>query len=527
MMAGHLFIVRGDLTQLHCDAWLMPTDFDLYVEPYWLNPEPPGFLEAMSALAENPPADWLTGQRRILPVPHWWPNSRSRPWLANLLGQPLDGLHRVVEEFIDVVTSENRTPRNDRERLLLALPVISTGKGGGAKVKGQVIASLVRSLLKFAKEREVDLVLVTYTDAALAAAQQARKAHLESWTDLGDALLQQARSLAEVGQSQGLALFLGAGVSVSAGLPSWNDLLKHLAEQIGFAQDELTEFQTLDVLDRGSILDRRFRARGDNLRQAIAHIFERTWDHSLLHGYLACLPSKEAITQNYDRLFELAARGAGRPLAVLPYTPGMSHNRWLLKMHGCVSLPEDIVIQREDYLRYTERRAALTGIVQATLLTRCMLFVGFSLRDGNFHRAVDDVRRALPRRTDDHGLGTALFLGPSPLTEELWQSDLNIVHFRSPDDPPETSVAVPARRLEIFLDCLLAHCGSTSDHIMDPTFHHLLSLEEIQLKERLLALANAIPQPSNRTEAWRKVEALLISLGWQDPSAPACASSGP
>ena len=218
------------------------------------------------------------------------------------------------------------------------------------------------------------------------------------------------------------------------------------------------------------------------------------------------------ITQNYDRLFEVAAEGAGAPVATLPYTAGDVHNRWLLKMHGCVSVPEDIVIRREDYLRYSERRAALAGIVQATMLTRQMLFVGFSLRDGNFHRAVDDVRRALSGNQRNR-LGTALFLTPSALTAELWQSELDIVHFAS----SKKHESLAARRLEIFMDCLLGHCGSNTGHLLDPTFSHLLSKPETEIKNALLGLEDVLSEEAQTTVAWSRVVELMRSMGWEEP----------
>lgn len=45
--------------------------------------------------------------------------------------------------------------------------------------------------------------------------------------------------------------------------------------------------------------------------------------------------------------------------------------------------------QQQDYMRYQTRRSALSGIVQGLLITRHMLFIGFSLRDDNFHRIAD------------------------------------------------------------------------------------------------------------------------------------------
>jgi len=83
-------------------------------------------------------------------------------------------------------------------------------------------------------------------------------------------------------------------------------------------------------------------------------------------------------------------------------------------MHGCVTQPESIVLTRADYLRYEERRAALTGIVEALLITRHMLFVGFGLADDNFHRIADAVRRVVHPSMDSESLrepfGTALVL---------------------------------------------------------------------------------------------------------------------
>lgn len=516
-MSGHLFIVRGDLTRIACDAWLMPTGFELIVEDYWLTFEPHGFRDALEELRRSLPDEWASGEQRVLPVP-FWPAERSRPWLVNIIYREKERLIAAVQAFVERVLAQGDPPKNHRERHLLALPVISTGFGGGALIKGQVINVLVRDLLKYVDTQKVDIALVTYTAPAFAAAQKARFEAGFDWPLLGPALSHKAREVAAVGSRQGLALFLGAGVSCSAGLPSWSGLLQKLAEDIGITGSELEEFGNLDVLDRGSVLERRFRARKQWLNDRIAHIFSRTWDYSLLHGLLACLPASEIITQNYDRLFEVAAKGAGEPVATLPYTPGDVHSRWLLKMHGCVSVPEDIVIRREDYLRYSERRAALAGIVQATMLTRYMLFVGFSLRDGNFHRAVDDVRRALGG-VGSNRLGMALFLAPSALTAELWQSELDILHFQ---ETPAISgdldpVAGAARNLEIFIDCVLGHCGSISGHLLDPTFSHLLSEAEHEMKEALLCMEESLSEEAKQTVAYVKLIELLTSMGWVPP----------
>src|SRR5690606_38972835 len=129
---------------------------------------------------------------------------------------------------------------------------------------------------------------------------------------------------------------------------------------------------------------------------------------------------------------------------------------WLLKLHGTVEKPEDIVLTRDDYLQYAARRAALAGIVQALLITRHMLFVGFSMSDDNFHRIAYDVRRAIGSEARADPFGTALLLTDDPLLEELWHDDIRCLGMGI-DTRGDRSAA--ARQLEIFLDHL-AHCAS-------------------------------------------------------------------
>jgi len=121
----------------------------------------------------------------------------------------------------------------------------------------------------------------------------------------------------------------------------------------------------------------------------------RVPSYSITHSLLASLQITEIVTTNYDRLYEAVCNDTEKAIAVLPYDTTENSNRWILKLHGDINHPEDIVLTREDYLRYQDRREALTGIVQALLLTKHMLFVGFSLQDDNFHKIMDAVRKAL------------------------------------------------------------------------------------------------------------------------------------
>jgi hypothetical protein len=185
-------------------------------------------------------------------------------------------------------------------------------------------------------------------------------------------------------------------------------------------------------------------------------------------------------------------------------------------MHGCISRPDDIVLTRDDYLRYGERRAALAGIVQALLVTRHILFVGFSLSDDNFHRLVHDVRKAvgtLPEGSSEMAeFGTALLLGQQAFLSELWEGDVRMLPMLEAAD--DTSVrAEAARALEIFLDLMTMFATSSAAHLLDPTFDGALTDDERRIRDVLLRLVEAVPAAARRSAAWSRIETFLASLG--------------
>ena len=181
-------------------------------------------------------------------------------------------------------------------------------------------------------------------------------------------------------------------------------------------------------------------------------------------------------------------------------------------MHGCVTQPQDIVLTRSDFIRYDERRAALRGIVQALLITKHMLFVGFSLRDDNFHRVIEDVRKAV--RGNDKSqvatFGSALALRDIPWFRELWQDDLDLVVFstQSGFDP------FAARQQEIFLDYWASLAASSTRHLLEDRFDALLTDSERTIRDAVRELVLQIPVDARRSAAWQEIQILLERLGW-------------
>lgn len=518
-MRGHVFVVRADIRRLVCDAWLLPTDARPYVVPGWFAPPRDAAPATLAWLATFRDAVGRAcaaafGRNEYVRVIDAPSPSGAVPILtrtaADFATVDWDLMQKAVAAFVKQARRLPRSgPAGRRRRPLLAVPAVGTGSGGGAAVKGEALDQLLHRLSALADG--VDLALVVGSPAMAAAARSHRRhgQHRDGFIrELGQPLVAEAELLAERVRRGEVVLFTGAGTGVPAGLPTWDGLLRQLAGGDTFTEPDL---QALSALDKAAIIERKLGRKGlvDAIAEAV--IGDR---YALSHALLANLPISEAATLNYDELLETAAADAGRRLAVLPYErPGGEYDGWLLKLHGCVRPDRraDIVLTRADYLSLSQHRAALTGLLQAMLVTRHMFFVGFGLGDEHFHAVIHDVRRALlaPGDAAKEPFGTALVLRPQPAAELVWADDLRLLAMGGDDAP---------RRLEIFLDLVANESDQGWQHVLDDSFTSVLEGPEVALRGYLQTLiaARGVLEGGG---AWPAVETMLKRFGWEKADA--------
>jgi hypothetical protein len=524
MTSSHVFVVLGDLTRLNCDAWMLPTSSAMGIRSYWR-------VDGVEAAAEKSRRpDFGSASLMVMPMRDW---SLERP-LPVLTAVPAGGVRRAsdieftLREFVRVAAAEaksrwNRRPveAQVRPRPLLALPFFGSRGGGGQALRGELLETILRVVREEGNRTQVDIALVLKDERAFALAQVIRKRNPnESWPQFAENdLLDRAKVLAEYARDGRLVPFMGAGVSVSAGAPDWAKLIAALAIKAGLtpeAQDVLRK-SGRNFLDQAAYLRAVFvessptgstKADG-GFADVIAETVRLT-RYGLAPALLASLKTEQAITLNYDELFEFAAIDAGDPRAVIPDGTMGKSNKWLLKLHGTVANPESIVLTRDDYLGYSTSREALSAIVKATLITHHLLFVGFGLADDHFHQILHDVRRALPNgMSETTELATALTLRRDPLEAKLWQGRLGLV----PMGEAESGKVESARTLEIFLDALLAHATDSHSYLLAPGYEEVLNESDIALRQALLAFAGEADDTQRSADSWRAVAKLLKELG--------------
>ncbi len=527
MATSHVFVIRGDLLHLECDAWLLPTDTEPHVRAHWAD----GNERRRSKLSSAKTPIFLEGKVLALEVADWPPNEP----LPILTAIPTAGVQSVtdlvpaVEAFIALgaeLAVERRSVQlsclrsNDpaaelpRPRPLLAMPLLGTGGGGANLFRGDVLKTIMASARVAAAESNVDVVLVLKDERDFALAQMIRKQSPDRfWPALEPQLQSEAQVLADKAEQAILVPFLGAGTSISAGAPSWEALINQLASEVGLTADEIAKLKSLDVLDQAAYLRELYADEKVDFGKAIEKLVNLP-RYGLAPILLASLPAKEAITLNYDQLFEVASADAGHRLNVIPGTNPGDSTRWLLKLHGSVDDPNNIVLTREDYLGYNTSREALSAMVKATLITRHLLFVGFGLADDHFHAIVHDVQRALPHDQESPtDLGTALTLFDDPLQTRLWKGKLRLI----PMSHGSSTIPEAARSLEIFLDVLLAYSTNSHTYLLSREFEDALSEDEKRLAKKLKLFINSVTPEERCSPAWPYLESALKTVGWSSP----------
>ncbi|MBY6059850.1 SIR2 family protein [Microbacterium esteraromaticum] len=506
-MTGHVFVIQGDIRRFACDAYMFATDKRLRDGGGWMTSAP----GAPDRLDPSLVDDFKSERRFTLPLVDR-PGRNDEP-ITILTAVPYYGVKTEkefvprLEEFFRVgaeLAAHRTLPREltKREKVLLAVPLFGVGGGGAGRIRGDVFRLVYAESRAAAARYDVDVAIVLRDPRDYALAQMIRREMPDAWAELDGSQVEDAQRLGAIASEARLVPFMGAGISVSAGAPSWQELISSLASAAGVTSEVREKLRKHDVLDQAAYVrqefERRFRGEHDEFARAIIQAVDMR-RYGLSPAMLAALEAEQAITLNYDRLFEWAAHDGQRPRRVIPGHSD-SAERWLLKLHGSVDSPASIVLTRDDYLGFNADRAALSSLVKATLMTRHLLFVGFGVKDPHFHEIVHDVRRAIP----DKGVpfGTVITLSDDEVLRALWKHDLEFVHLPN------------ARILDIFLDAVLAYGASSHAYLLSKGYLSTLSPEDRVVANALNEMIVAVPESLHMGATWAVVEKMLHGLGW-------------
>lgn len=234
--------------------------------------------------------------------------------------------------------------------------------------------------------------------------------------------------------------FIGAGLSMGAGLPDWYGLMDRMiiwGEKKSISLPEKSELKDLLNTEQYPLLaEILIESLGiPRYQEFLKEVFrdaklKPTETHSLLPQILF----SAVLTSNYDKLIEGAYtafnKGVQPPLFTQLDTAELatslqSNSFYILKTHGDIDRVNSIVLGRKQYRELLYNNTAYKLHMQQVLSSKTILFLGFGLTDPDLFSVLDELSVAFKGNTTPHyALMDATKL--NSLKVERFRKDYNI-----------------------------------------------------------------------------------------------------
>lgn len=213
-----------------------------------------------------------------------------------------------------------------------------------------------------------------------------------------DELIALLKEISNYRQKDKLVFFVGAGVSRLSGYPSWVDLIRSMAEELGyqsgmFSAKGNSRFSSEEFL---KIPEMYYNKMGE------AAYFEKI--HSQLdtklkpnniHKRIMRMNPYHLLTTNYDDLLEQTANTFGINYSVInadEKVAGASTQRYLLKVHGDFE-NDNFVLKESDYLNHETNFKLVDNVMKTIMATNLIIFIGYQLSDYNIKLILNWVQQ--------------------------------------------------------------------------------------------------------------------------------------
>lgn len=201
-------------------------------------------------------------------------------------------------------------------------------------------------------------------------------------------------------------IFLGAGISKNSQNDSgirpkgWKEFLELGVSRIGSSTSKkkciLNCIKKNDYLLACELLK---RAMGhDDFIELIKDEFQLPkFKPSTVHEDIFMLDSRIVITPNFDKIYDLYANTASTgTINVKRYSESdiadyiRKNERIILKIHGCISSPNELIFSKLDYARARTNFHNFYLILESLILTHTFIFFGAGINDPDIRLLLED-----------------------------------------------------------------------------------------------------------------------------------------
>lgn len=189
--------------------------------------------------------------------------------------------------------------------------------------------------------------------------------------------------------------------------PSWPGFLSTATKSVGASTKKIVRdikalIAKADFLTAAEVI--RNEVGADKFKDLIKGSFHSPdFQPARIHDLLFLLDLRIAITPNFDAIYETAVfkHGAGA-VTIKKFNDGdiadslRRHERVLIKSHGSVSSPSQLIFTRSDYASARNRHSDFYELIDALLRTHTFMFVGCGLDDPDIRALLENYRYRHP-----------------------------------------------------------------------------------------------------------------------------------
>jgi hypothetical protein len=293
--------------------------------------------------------------------------------------------------------------------------------------------------------------------------------------------------LRKILKQEDTVLFIGSGISLWSGLPSWSGLIQELVDFL--KENGLDARLTEQELKRGELLQAASYGFDILTKPQFAQFIRKTsrlgsaQPHDI-HNKITSLGPTCYMTTNYDKLLELSFQKwnsdkyfrtiVNTQLTETAEIVGARSNSFLFKLHGDAENSDSIILTREQYRELNpggELNHALET-ARTLMLSRPVVYIGFGLRDPDFLYLKDLLYNTYKGGARDH---YAIMADIGDEEKRYWQKNygIHLIDYQTIERPDGKKDHTP---ILILLDSLKTRetLKSTSTLVLSSEF--ILSL---------------------------------------------------
>uniref|UniRef100_UPI003FEDBC46 SIR2 family protein n=1 Tax=Ruminococcus bromii TaxID=40518 RepID=UPI003FEDBC46 len=209
------------------------------------------------------------------------------------------------------------------------------------------------------------------------------------------------KKFAEKCKNNSAAIFLGAGMSVDAGLPSWKNLFLPLAEEMDI-NIENTKYQIYDI---AQFYANRFGT--NELYKKVGKEINRILVSSKALDQLSLMQCNSIWTTNFDQVLENNLSKIGKITNIISKESDLigcdlNKNVNIFKLNGDIRDIQNAVITKSDLEKYHENHHYYLAFFKRELITKTFLFLGYSFTDSLVLPCISELGRAFNNNQPHH-----------------------------------------------------------------------------------------------------------------------------